>query len=114
MSKEVNVDELTFELTKKLRFYLSKLVEHNGSDLHIKRWVKYKRTDNGEIVSLSKEVLSHNDGITLAKELLRSRFSELVEKKNVDFTSSSTKTIVFSVNLFFQVDGVSGVLERYL
>lgn len=34
-----------------------------------------------EKLSLSKEVLSHNDGITLAKELLRSRFGELVEKE---------------------------------
>ncbi|DAB31565.1 MAG TPA: type IV pili twitching motility protein PilT [Sulfurospirillum sp. UBA11407] len=111
MSKEVNVDELTFELTKKLRFYLSKLVEHNGSDLHIKSGLNIRGRINGEIVSLSKEVLSHNDGITLAKELLRSRFSELVEKKNVDFTFKLNENYRFRVNLFFQVDGVSGVFR---
>lgn len=111
MSKEVNVDELTFELTKKLKFYLSKLVEHNGSDLHIKSGLNIRGRINGEIVSLSKEVLSHNDGITLAKELLRSRFSELVEKKNVDFTFKLNENYRFRVNLFFQVDGVSGVFR---
>ena len=111
MSKEINVDELTFELTKKLRFYLSKLVEHNGSDLHIKSGLNIRGRINGEIVSLSKEVLSHNDGITLAKELLRSRFSELVEKKNVDFTFKLNENYRFRVNLFFQVDGVSGVFR---
>lgn len=111
MSKEVNVDELTFELTKKLKFYLSKLVEHNGSDLHIKSGLNIRGRINGEIVSLSKEVLSHNDGITLAKELLRSRFGELVEKKNVDFTFKLNENYRFRVNLFFQVDGVSGVFR---
>lgn len=50
MSKEVNVDELTFELTKKLKFYLSKLVEHNGSDLHIKSGLNIRGRINGEIV----------------------------------------------------------------
>jgi twitching motility protein PilT len=107
----VNVDELTFELTKKLRFYLSKLVEYNGSDLHIKSGTNIRGRINGEIVALSKEVLSYNDGLTLAKELLRSRFNELVEKKNVDFTFKLNEDYRFRVNLFFQVDGVSGVFR---
>lgn len=111
MGKEVNVEDLTFELTKKLRFYLSKLVEHNGSDLHIKSGTNIRGRINGEIVSLSKEVLSHNDGLTLAKELLRTRFSELVEKKSVDFTFKLNENYRFRVNLFFQVDGVSGVFR---
>lgn len=111
MSTQVNVEELTFELTKKLRFYLSKLVEHNGSDLHIKSGTNIRGRINGEIVSLSKEVLSHTDGVTLAKELLRTRFKDLVEKKNVDFTYKLNDNYRFRVNLFFQVDGVSGVFR---
>jgi twitching motility protein PilT len=107
----VNVDELTFELTKKLRFYLSKLVEYDGSDLHIKSGTNIRGRINGEIVALSNEILSYNDGLTLAKELLRSRFSELVEKKNVDFTFKLNENYRFRVNLFFQVDGISGVFR---
>ena len=87
MPKEsVNVSELTFEMMEKLRFYLSKLIEQNGSDLHVKTGTTIRGRINGEIASFSDEILSYQDGLTLAKELLRSRFPELVEKKNNDFT----------------------------
>lgn len=78
---QVNVDELTFEMTKKLKFYLSKLVEYKGSDLHVKTGANVRGRINGEIVSLSKEILTYQEGLTLAKELLRTRFNELVEKR---------------------------------
>jgi twitching motility protein PilT len=108
---EVNVSELTFELTKKLKHYLVKLVELGGSDLHVKTGSTIRGRINGDIVSLSHEPLAHQDGLTLAKELLRSRFPELVEKKNIDFTFKLNEEYRFRVNLFFQVDGVSGVFR---
>jgi len=108
---EVNVSELTFEMTKKLKFYLSKLVEHKGSDLHLKTGTTIRGRINGEIVSFSQEVLSYQEGLTLAKELLRSRFGELVEKKNIDFTFKLNDDYRFRVNMFFQVDGVSAVFR---
>ena len=111
MAIDIDVESLTFEMTKRLRFYLSKLVEHNGSDLHIKSGTNIRGRINGEIVSMSKEILTHEDGLILAKELLRSRFNELVEKKNLDFTFKLNDDYRFRVNLFFQVDGVSGVFR---
>lgn len=108
---EVNVNELTFEMTKKLRFYLSKLIEHHGSDLHIKTGTYIRGRLNGEIIPFSKEPLSHADGITLAKELLRGRFNELVEKKDIDFTFKLNDDYRFRVNMFFQVEGVSAVFR---
>ncbi len=111
MAVNVDVESLTFEMTKRLRFYLSKLVEHEGSDLHIKSGTNIRGRINGEIVSMSKEILTHEDGLTLAKELLRGRFSELVAKKNIDFTFKLNDEYRFRVNLFFQVDGVSGVFR---
>jgi twitching motility protein PilT len=111
MAVDVDVQSLTFEMTKRLRFYLSKLVEYDGSDLHIKSGTNIRGRINGEIVALSKEILKHEDGLTLAKELLRSRFKELVEKKNIDFTFKLNDEYRFRVNLFFQVDGVSGVFR---
>ena len=108
---EVNVEELTFEMTKKLKFYLSKLVEYKGSDLHVKTGANIRGRINGEIVSLSKEILSHQEGLLLAKELLRTRFGELVEKKSVDFTFKLNEEYRFRVNIFFQVDGVSAVFR---
>ncbi|MBE0491658.1 MAG: PilT/PilU family type 4a pilus ATPase [Sulfurospirillum sp.] len=111
MNNTVNVEELSFEQTKKLKFYLSKLVEYNGSDLHVKTGANIRGRINGEIVSMSKEIFAYDDGIMLAKELLRSRFGEFVEKKNIDFTFKLNDNYRFRVNLFFQVDGVSGVFR---
>jgi twitching motility protein PilT len=108
---EIDVSALTFEMTKKLKFYLSKLVEHRGSDLHVKTGANIRGRINGEIISLSKEILSHEDGLLLAKELLRSRFPEFVEKKNIDFTFKLNDDYRFRVNMFFQVDGVSAVFR---
>lgn len=109
--QEVNVRELTFEMTKKLKFYLSKLIEYKGSDLHVKTGANIRGRINGEIVPLSQEILTHEDGLTLAKELVRSRFSEFVEKKNIDFTFKLNDDYRFRVNMFFQVDGVSAVFR---
>lgn len=111
MQQEVNVGELTFEMTKKLKFYLSKLVEFHGSDLHVKTGANIRGRINGEMTSLSQEILSHQDGLLLAKELLRSRFPELIEKKNIDFTFKLNDDYRFRVNMFFQVDGVSAVFR---
>lgn len=111
MQQDVNVNELTFDMTKKLKFYLSKLVENKGSDLHVKTGANIRGRINGEIVSFSKEILSHTDGITLAKELLRGRFNDFVDKKNIDFTFKLNEDYRFRVNMFFQVDGVSGVFR---
>ncbi|MDD4506504.1 MAG: PilT/PilU family type 4a pilus ATPase [Sulfurospirillaceae bacterium] len=111
MQQEVNVGELTFEMTKKLKFYLSKLVEFHGSDLHVKTGANIRGRINGEMTSLSQEILSHQDGILLAKELLRSRFPELIEKKNIDFTFKLNDDYRFRVNMFFQVDGISAVFR---
>ena len=108
---KVNVSELTFEMTKKLRVYLAKLVKMGGSDLHIKSGASVRGRVDGEIVSMGAHVLTHEEGITLAKELLRTRFNELVEKKSIDFTYKLNEMYRFRVNLFFQVDGVSAVFR---
>ncbi len=108
---EINVNELTFEMTKKLKYYLSKLVENKGSDLHIKSGSNIRGRINGQIVSLSKEILSHEDSIILAKELLRTRFPDLVEHKNLDFTYKLNDDFRFRVNIFFQIDGISAAFR---
>ncbi len=111
MQQEVKVSELTFEMTKKLKGYLTKLVESRGSDLHVKTGASVRGRINGEIVAFSDEILTHGDGILLAKELVRSRFGEFVEKKNIDFTFKLNDNYRFRVNMFFQVDGVSAVFR---
>lgn len=108
---EVDVSKLDFILRDKLNDYLLKLVEGGGSDLHIKSGGYIYGRFNGEIRQMNTEILTQTDSITLAKELLRSRFKELVDMKNIDFTHKLNDDYRFRVNIFFQMEGVSAVFR---
>ncbi len=104
-------NDLEYKMLKKLKFYLSGLVEHGGSDLHIKSSSLIRGRINGEMVPLSNEKISYSDGLQLAKEVLKSRFEELVENKSVDFNYKLNEKYRFRGNMFFQTDGVSAVFR---
>jgi twitching motility protein PilT len=108
---EFNVQDLEYKMLEKLKFYLKGLIKHGGSDLHIKTTATYRGRINGEVVQLSDEILTHADGIQLAKEVLKGRFAELVEKKSVDFTFKLNEKFRFRGNMFFQTEGVSAVFR---
>lgn len=97
--------------TKKLNQYLSYMVAHGGSDLHVKSGSQIRARFNGELVKLTNDILSHADGIALAKELLRTQFTRFVEEKSLDFAYKLNEDYRFRVNIFFQVDGVSAVFR---
>ncbi|SUX10572.1 twitching mobility protein [Campylobacter sputorum subsp. sputorum] len=80
-SKFVDINELDYKQRDRLNVYLKKLVSDNGSDLHFKSGSVVRGRFNGKIKPMSDEIFSQKDGLTLAKELLRTRFDELVEKK---------------------------------
>lgn len=107
----VNVDELTFQTLDRVRAQLKRLIDVGGSDLHIKSNAMIKARINGEIVPFGEEFFSKGDGITLAKELLRTRFHELVENKEMDLVYIYSEELRFRVNIFFQMDGVSAVFR---
>ncbi len=108
---EVDVRSLTFEMTKRLKIYLAKLVEKRGSDLHIKSNASVRGRVNGDIVVISSDIILKEEALMLAKELLRGRFKELVEKKSIDFTFKLNEYYNFRANIFFQMDGVSCVFR---
>ncbi len=108
---DVDISKLDFEMTKKLNSYLQILVERGGSDLHIKSGAVVRGRVNGVITSFTDHKITYDDGLVLAKELLRTRFQELVKEKSVDFTYKYSKDYRFRVNIFFQVDGVSAVFR---
>jgi len=108
---EIDIKSLTFENIKKIRKYLKKLIEVGGSDLHIKSNSIIRARVNGDIVPFSGEVISKEESLTLAKELLRSRFKELVENKDADLVYVYDDTTRFRVNIFFHIDGVSAVFR---
>ncbi len=108
---QFQAQELEYKMLEKLKFYLNGLVKHGGSDLHIKSSSLIRGRINGEMVPLSQEILTHADGLQLAKEVLKGRFKELVEKKSVDFNFKLNEKYRFRGNIFFQTDGVSAVFR---
>ncbi|WP_304544279.1 type IV pilus twitching motility protein PilT [Sulfurimonas microaerophilic] len=108
---EVDVSKLTFEQLKKIRVHLKKMIEVGGSDLHIKANSVIRARINGEIKQFSGGILSKEDALTFAKELLKGRFAEFVEKKELDLVYPFDENNRFRVNIFFQMDGVSAVFR---
>lgn len=107
----VNVAELTFETTDRVKGYLKTLIEMRGSDLHIKAGNKIMGRVRGEIVPISEDVMSRSDALMMTKEMLRGRFGELVANKEIDFTFQLDDFFRFRVNAFFQKDGISAVFR---
>ena len=108
---EVDVSKLTFEQLKKVRLHLKKMIEVGGSDLHVKANSVISARINGEIKQFSGGILSKEDALTFAKELLKGRFGEFVEKKELDLIYQFDENNRFRVNIFFQMDGVSAVFR---
>ncbi|MBC8237563.1 MAG: PilT/PilU family type 4a pilus ATPase [Helicobacteraceae bacterium] len=108
---DIDISSLTFEQLKKIRAYLKKMVDVGGSDLHIKANSVIRARIDGDLVQFSGGVLSKDDALTFAKELLKGRFSEFVEKKEIDLVYPFDERNRFRVNMFFQVDGISAVFR---
>jgi len=108
---EVDSHELKFEQTKRVREYLKKLIENGGSDLHVKSNGIIRARINGAIIPFSGSILLYDEAMTLAKEMLRGRFMEFVENKEIDFVYQFDERNRFRVNIFFQTDGPSFVFR---
>jgi len=94
-----------------LNKYLYALIKNNGSDLHIKAGSGIRVRINGLLHKMESPKLTRESVINLLKEILRSRFSELVEHKEIDFSYKLDENYRFRVNAFFQVDGPSLVFR---
>jgi len=111
MNTDIDVSKLTFEQLKKVRTHLKKMIEVGGSDLHIKANAVMRARINGNIVQFSGGIFSKEDAMTFAKELLKGRFAEFVENKELDLVYPFDENNRFRVNIFFQMDGVSAVFR---
>lgn len=111
MSNEVDVSKLTFAQLNKIRVYLKKMIELGGSDLHVKANSVIRARINGNIVQFAGDIFAKEDALTFAKELLKGRFAEFIEKKEIDLVYPFDERNRFRVNIFFQMDGVSAVFR---
>ena len=108
----VDISKLDFKLRDELNGYLEELVREGGSDLHVKSNSVIRKRIHGEMVPVANSrFLSTQEGLTLAKELLRGRFNDLVENKSADFIHKLNEDYRFRVNIFFQMDGVSAAFR---
>lgn len=108
----VNVNELNFIATKKARLYLQQLINMGGSDLHIKANAHVRVRVNGDLFILGNEIFTKEEAMNLAKELTRTRFTELTKNKEVDITYTYDNTTRFRINIYFQMEGVSFAFRR--
>ena len=105
------LENLNFDVLKKIRGYLRRMIDAGGSDLHVKANAVVRARINGDIVPLSGEILSRDEALIFAKELLRTRFNELVEKKELDLVYPFDEQTRFRINIFFQMEGISAVFR---
>ena len=109
---DVDVSKLTFEQLGKIRMYLKNLINNDGSDLHVKANSVIRARIHGDIVQFSGGIFSKEDAFTFAKELLKGRFAEFIENKELDLVYPFDERNRFRVNIFFQMEGVSAVFRK--
>ena len=96
---------------EELNQYLYTLIKKGGSDLHIKAGNGIRMRINGVLYKVEAPKQTREGVINLLKELLRSRFDELVHKKEIDFSYKLDENYRFRANAFFQIDGPSIVMR---
>ncbi len=96
---------------EELNRYLYALIKHEGSDLHIKAGNGIRVRINGILHNMESPKLTREGVVNLLKELLRSRFEEMVTNKEIDFSYKLDENYRFRANAFFQVDGPSVVFR---
>lgn len=111
MNKYADTEVLTFEQLKKVRAYLKKLIDNGGSDLHIKANAVIRARIQGKIMQFSGGIFAAKDALTFAKELLRGRYAEFDEKRELDIVYPFDENNRFRVNIFHQMDGISAVFR---
>ncbi len=107
-TKNSNFDDQQIPILKE---HLTKLLEIGGSDLHLKALGRVYGRVQGDMVVISENVMSRDDMMALAKEMLRGRFNEFVQLKEIDLTFRLSDDYRFRVNMFFQKDGVAMVFR---
>jgi twitching motility protein PilT len=90
---------------------LNRLVEKNGSDLHIKSDAPVRARVKGEIVTLSDEKLSGMLVEAIARGVMGSRYAEFEREYEFDTAYVLDAQSRFRVNLYYQLDGIAIVFR---
>jgi len=99
---------MTKELLNK---YLYAMIQHKGSDLHIKSGNVIKARIRGNLVNIGNTLFKKEDVTNLLKDILKDRFNEFLKNKEIDFSYKLDENYRFRANAFFQIEGASIVLR---
>ena len=99
-------------MKEKFQQYLYKLIELNGSDLHLKAGSAVHMRVNGELLTIKDKKLNNEDLLQIAEIILSTpQYNTLMESKELDCSYNLEKNKRFRVNFFYQVNGLSVVLR---
>jgi len=100
-------------MKNRLRMYLNKLLELNGSDLHLKAESFVHMRIKGELHALKEEMLSNDDMVQIVQEILTTNENgRLKEERELD-SSYTLDNRRYRVNVFHHMHGL-GVAMRVI
>jgi len=96
----------------KLIKYLRYMKKVGGSDLHIKATAIARGRVKGSLIKFGKSGFSKDEMDQLAREITtKAQYELLKEEMNLDFTFVIENEARYRVNMFYQLDGLSGVFR---
>lgn len=99
-------------MKERLQHYLTKLLEHNGSDLHLSAGSGVYMRIYSDLHQVRKEKLTAEEMVAIVQEIVTpSQYDQLVEEKEFDCSYVLEDGNRFRVNIFYQIDGL-GVVMR--
>ena len=99
-------------MKERLQHYLTKLLEHNGSDLHLSAGSGVYMRIYSDLHQVRKEKLTNEEMIEIAKEILTPlQYDQLEKEKEFDCSYVLEDGNRFRVNIFYQINGL-GVVMR--
>jgi twitching motility protein PilT len=87
------------------------VAERAGSDLLFAPGAPPMARIHGGLVRLAGEAMSADDTMSVARDLCGSRWDELIERRELDFSFSFGETTRVRANLFFQRGTLAGALR---
>ncbi len=92
--------------------YLRYMKKVDGSDLHIKATAIVRGRVKGSLIKFGKSGFTKDEMDALAREITtKAQYELLVEERSLDFTFIIGKEARYRVNMFYQLDGLSGVFR---
>ena len=99
-------------MREKLQHYLIKLLEHDGSDLHLSAGSGVYMRIYSDLHQVRKEKLTVEEMVEIVKEIVTpSQYDQLLEEKEFDCSYVLEDGSRFRVNIFEQINGL-GVVMR--